>query len=287
MRIRSEMFLPGVPQAEWDGEPDVVFRRGTVNSESSDFVDAGVFWKTAPGLFQISIDDVATYVVRDGTEVIVQPAPKANDHDVATFLLGSVMGGLLYQRGLWPMHASTVVTSQGAVLFAGRSGMGKSTLAAGLQKRGYTLMSDDVSPLEITGSSVSVFPAVPRIKLKPDATSELEVDVTGVRRDHARGKYLTPVERFAEQPCPVRRIVLLDLTADDHCQIRPVSGPEAIGLLARATYRRKFMKGLGLHEHHFPRMTALAGLVPLSVLLRPAELKGLDRTLDSIELLLN
>lgn len=283
MRIRSEVLLPEMPQADWDGEPDVVVRKSAVGDSEFEAVDTGIFWKTASGRFQIDIENVASYVVRNGQEITVDSEPEACEYQVAIFLLGSVMGALLYQRGLWPLHASAIETSEGAVLFAGRSGTGKSTLAAGLQKRGYSVLSDDISPLKITDTAASVFPAVPRIKLMPDATSHLGIDVSSLRRDNGKGKFLTPVSQFSTRSCSVRHIFLLDLTKQDDCVIRPVSGPEALGLLARATYRRKFMKGLGLHTQHFPRMTALAGMVPMSILHRPRDLSALDRTLDKTE----
>lgn len=47
---------------------------------------------------------------------------------------------LLYQRGILPLHGSTIETPQGAVMFAGVSGSGKSTLAASFHAHGYAVL---------------------------------------------------------------------------------------------------------------------------------------------------
>ncbi len=59
-----------------------------------------------------------------------------DDDDVRLFLLGSVMGAVLHYRGVTPLHGNGFVHEGGAVLVLGNMGVGKSTLAAALVKKG-------------------------------------------------------------------------------------------------------------------------------------------------------
>ena len=76
-------------------------------------------------------------------------------------MLGTALGVLLHQRGLFALHASGVATPSGAWLFTGHSGAGKSTLVAWLHRRfGWPILSDDVTVVETANggaASVSYF----------------------------------------------------------------------------------------------------------------------------------
>lgn len=90
------------------------------------------------GELLLKVDGVANYWVKEGREIVIEPGPAAEAGDVRVFLLGSAFGALLHQRGLPPFHAGAVAMEGKAVLLAGRSGVGKSTLAAELCRRGHS-----------------------------------------------------------------------------------------------------------------------------------------------------
>lgn len=287
LSFRSEVPLPDVRLAVTPDAPDVVVRRASLAGTEFDSVDTGVFWKTAPGKFRIDIDDVASYLVLDGREILVDALPSASDTDVALFLMGSVTGALLHQRGFWPLHASAVNTSNGAVLFAGRSGAGKSTLMAGLNHRGFEAISDDISAIVSSpDSQIAVMPAVPRVKVCEDAAEYFGINTTALQQVTSRRKFIAPIENYASQATPIRRIVFLGFTTEESCNLSDVAGAEAITHLTQSTYRRKFMKGLGLHASHFPLLSSVAKTIPLSVLRRPEKLSAIGQTLDRLETLL-
>ena len=104
--------------------------------------------------------------------------PRPNDNDVRLFLLGSVMGALLHQRGWLPLHGSAIRLPDGtAAIFMGPSGVGKSTLAAAFRRRGYAVAADDVS-LIFTGADGSPLlqPAYPELKLWAEAAAKIGED---------------------------------------------------------------------------------------------------------------
>ena len=126
--------------------PDVTITYGRVPEGLTEPFPEKFCYQTAPGLFLLKIPNIARYLVKNGKEIIIDRAPQANDTDVRLFLLGSVMGALIHQRGGLPLHGSAIRLPDGtAAIFMGLSGVGKSTLAAAFHQRGYEVAADDVS----------------------------------------------------------------------------------------------------------------------------------------------
>ena len=70
----------------------------------------------------------------DGKEVRCRPLPGTPASTVRHLFLDQVIPLLLSRRELLVLHASAVLTAHGAIAFVGKSGQGKSTLAASLDK---------------------------------------------------------------------------------------------------------------------------------------------------------
>lgn len=285
--LQSEVPLPRGTQVNASECPDVWVKRASIGSGLDEGCDEGGLWQAAPDRFFIAIDGVAKFLVKRGEEILVERCAESEDAAVISFLLGSVMGALLHQRGLLPLHASAVQTDQGAVLLAGASGAGKSTILAALHQRGYPMITDDIAALELSSEGgVLIAPAFPRIKITAGAAALLSIDVSGSVKHHAKGKYLLPVSQFASERNRVRHIFLLGFTGGETVSSRRVEGGEAVGMLFRATYRRRFLKGLGRRESHFSAINQLANDVPITSILRPAMGSSLAEIMGKIESLL-
>ena len=72
-------------------------------------------------------------------------------------LVGTVVEGL-HRQGLLAVHAGAAAGPSGAILIAGRSGQGKSTLVLGLVRRGLDLMSDELALLDPAAGVVHPYP---------------------------------------------------------------------------------------------------------------------------------
>ncbi len=74
------------------------------------------------------------------------PPPLTNE-DLATYLLGPVMGFVLRRRSILALHASAVCIGGQAVALCGESQAGKSVTAAALALRGIPVLCEDITPL--------------------------------------------------------------------------------------------------------------------------------------------
>ena len=263
LRIRSEIALPLSP-APAEGEPDLNIRLGAAPEALAAPRLARGAWGAAPGLFLLKVEGVARYLVREGSDIVVEPAGNgAPDHDgaVSTFLLGSVLAACLQQRGILTLHASAAATERGAVLFAGHSGIGKSTLLATLVERGYAMLSDDVTGIVPNGGAPpAALPAFPHLRLWADAVQALGwQDKARERVRPNMEKYLAPAGRFRDAPLQVRAVFVLTRHNRDGIEIETAPPGAAFERLARRIYRKQYARGLGRGREHFRILAALAG----------------------------
>ncbi|MDX2096230.1 MAG: hypothetical protein SFW36_00510 [Leptolyngbyaceae cyanobacterium bins.59] len=113
---------------------------------------------------------------RAGTEIWSEWKPPLTLEDTATYLLGPVLGIVLWLRGLVCLHASVLAVKDRAIALVGEAGAGKSTTAAAMAQRGYPILTDDVAALFQEADQIRVQPAYPRIRLWPSSVSGLYGD---------------------------------------------------------------------------------------------------------------
>ena len=283
LRIRSGIALPfaaGSPAAE----PDVAIRIGRAPTALAAPRFGRPNWEAAPGRFLMHVDGVARYFVRDGREITVEPA---GDDAAArnAFLLGSVLAACLKQRGIVTLHASSIATDAGAVLFTGHSGTGKSTLLAALVERGYPMLADDVTGIvPDAGGAPLALPAFPCVRLWADAVEALGWQ--GRTRERVRDgmeKYQATVAHFHDAPLPVRAVVVLTRHNRGDIEIETTPPVTAFERVARRVYRKQYSHALGQEREQFRALSALAHRVPVVQVGRPLGGPSAARVADRIE----
>ena len=282
--FRSDLELP-FRSAAAGGQPDVRLRLGPV----PDTLPAARIrfgpWELAPDDFLMCVAGVARYRVTGGAEIVVDPDTVVND-EVASFVPGSVLGACLQQRGIVTLHASAVATPAGAVLFAGRSGMGKSTLLAALTERGHAMLADDVTGIVLDADgrplALSGYPAM---RLWAHAMDEMGWERTPALRKvwKASEKYLVPTGRFCDAAAPVRGVFVLGSHHLESIEIEPETPAAAFAPLARHTYRGRFVAGFGGLAGHFRVIAATANHAWLAKVTRPRYPFLLNALVDRIE----
>jgi len=288
-RVLSDIALPELPawSAALPEEQNLIIELGALSHYGA-AMDFAVTEKEGAIL---RIPEVASFHVHAaGDRVTLQIEANADPLDVRAYLYGSVLALLCYKRGLFPLHGSSVLLNDAAIILSGPSGFGKSTLAAALARRGHPLLCDDVCAIDMKTSGQPLLrPAFPRVKLLPDviAKVQLEAAVTytlaelGTKGHFGMASF--PSAAVVSHAVPVAAIYALDLPAGDAVERTLLTGKAAFVFLDSQTHRGGMGRELGLHVQLFRHIVALASSVPVYRLQRPSALERLDEVVDLLE----
>ena len=283
LKIASAIELPELGEPiELRGEADLVIRCGIV----ARFATAGGGERDGrrwldPQHFWLHIDGTAHYLVGNGREITVMADVDAEPSAVRAYLLGSVCGAMLVQRGFLVLHGNAIRIGDGCLVCVGDSGAGKSTLAAGFLKRGFPVLADDVVAVDAAGQAI---PGFPRIKLWQNAADQLGLSTEGRHRVvPGMDKYNLPIEVFEPQArLPIRWIYQLTSGDVDCVRVEPIAGLRRFRLLRDNTYRSEYLEGQAMHADHLMQCSKLASQAHVATVQRPDKGFSLDMLIDSL-----
>ena len=194
--------------------------------------------------YQLSYSDGTRFVVDGRAERIWGTfRPPLTVDDLVTYFLGPVLGFLLRLRHITSLHASCVEIAGKGIALCGDAGFGKSTTAAALALRGFSVLSEDIVPLKPVPEGFRVVPGYPRICLWPDSVSHLLGSTQAL-------PLLTPVwekrflaldgtrAKFSHEELPLGAIYMFaHRSGREHAPlVQPMSSREALLELVQNTY---------------------------------------------------
>ena len=297
LNIHSTLALPELRSAGAVDQADLLILSQPVTGPELGERPARMAW-TESGDASIAVRDAGAFMVRGGREIIIDPAPQADDSVLRLYVLGPALAIALHQRGWLILHASAVALSGQVIAFLGGSGWGKSTLAAALQQRGHPLVADDfiavptpaLATAAIAGASVEaeastpprVYPGFPQLKLWPEAAASLGADVEQMPRLHPgfekRAQRLSA--GFAREALPLGWLYVL--AEGEPASIQPLDKQTALVELVRHSYMSHTLPPLAAAAH-LRQCAALLRQVGLSQLRRPMSLPGLPAVCALVE----
>lgn len=282
LQIESELALPEL--CPGSATPDVVVRRRDSDSQPACPGNEPVVVEAERGHFLYRVAGLATYVVRDGREVSIDAVAGCNEEHLRAYFLGCVLGALLYQRKFLVLHASSVQTPRGAVVFSGQSGDGKSTLAAALMQRGYAMLTDDVTAIEINEGGVAMAQSgIPASRLWTDSAARLQYPMDGAERSRiSYEKFILPASKFCSEAQPVHAVYFLTPQPRSDVSIQPIDGADRIAYIANGTYLPSYVAALGTEATHFSRALSLAKSAKFGRIRRPSNAFLLDELADRV-----
>ncbi|MBN1181839.1 MAG: hypothetical protein JXB49_06100 [Bacteroidales bacterium] len=271
LTISSDIVLPELVVIE-EQEPDVLIRSDKVPNHLPSIKGAGVLYEAAQDDFLFKLDKVAKYRVQEGKYITVEATETATSEEVRLFLLGSTMGALLHQRSMLAIHASSVNKDNKGLLIAGVSSSGKSSLAAGLLEKGYSIISDDVSVIGFEKEDGHyIFPGIPHLKLWKDVLLHLNesLDLEKVRPKLEKYKKSVCLKGRLD-PIGLDKIIILSTKNTPGYHFEEVFGSEKFILLRQNTYRIQFISKLNKTKSYFENLTKLAALTRVFRVERPS-----------------
>jgi HPr Serine kinase C-terminal domain len=268
-RVRSVVVLPeALPWTGDDRPPDVTIRFGSAPPlPDPSLKGEGPVQVGRDGVCRLDIKHIAGFLVVEGREVIVEPRGGLDTLEFRSWLLGPVLGMLCHQRGLFPLHAACIRIGDRAAALVGPTGVGKSTLAAALVRRGHTLVADDVCVIDPPAPGGPwVLPSFPRLKLWDDALQTLDISAEGMPRAPSGKRKFHFCEPDSFDPSPVRLhgVYILDRSPGEAEQaIQQEGSADAAALLFRQIYRRPIGFHVGRRAALLTEALRIASLVPV------------------------
>lgn len=282
MQIDSDIVLPELPRGR-KKRADIRIICGDVPDKISEPLEETEYYQAAANDFLLRIKGIADYYITNGNQIVMRLSDEANLHEGRLYLLGTAMGVLLMQRGIVPIHGSTVVINGCGVIFTGVSGAGKSTMAAALHKSGFSLLADDVSAVIFDKSGIPwVQPGYPQQKLWQASASIVGIDTATLERVSAeKDKYVVPVSKgFKRLPVPISVVYEIAVKPCDDVTIVPLKGIEKVTTIMGNTYRAEMVNGLGLKATHFQKCVNLLKHIQVFRLIRPENVMSIDRQIE-------
>ena len=288
LRVRSAVALPfnRLLDADDAAAVDVTVRFGTVPRElpaAGGRCTRGKFWEARRDALLMHYEGVARYLVTAGRDVLVEPWG-GSDEDVAAIFAGTPLTALLQQRGMATLHAAAVRTEAGAALLLGRSGDGKSSLAAALVERGYALIADDVTAVVLNDSAATALPGLAGLRLWKHTLNEMQI--AHRVRSRVRGsleKYWVETPLSCSEPLPVSAVFVLSSHNRPDIRMESLPRGDAFGMLTEHAHRRRVMDAMGQRPAHFRAATAIARDVPVTCVTRPSYPFLLEELADQVE----
>ncbi len=286
--VASEIALPGAIAAAPPAaaEPDIVVRAGAVPETLPQASARGLTWEIAGARFLFRVPDVARFQLSGGREIVFEAAAGVDGADISTFLVGTVLGILLHQRGQVVLHASAVRVNGKAVLFCGASGAGKSTLAAALAQRGFPLVTDDFCAVTASDAGAVMVQSDGRnLKLWGQAIQKLDLaERRGAQvRNRLEKFFVEPAAVFSE-PLPLAAVYALREARPPH---RPgIERPNVVDaalILRRNAYRPQLVNRMGQKADYFRAATAIANSAGIFHLTRALNFDRMPEVITQLE----
>jgi hypothetical protein len=277
LKIASEIEFPELFPGG-SGEADLWIRHGMPEDTSFDDHDAHKVWhELLPDRFRLNIPGTGRYLAHSGDTVCFMESPVAELSTARVYVLTVTMAALLMQKGRFLLHASGVVRDGRIHLFMGESGTGKSSLLAELRKRGYVPFTDDVCALTIDAEGegpVRAHASYPMMKLLPESMRAIEDPRYGFEHriwpdEEKYGQFFH--EEFTTEALPIGSIQILKVESGltGGYSSEKVTGVSGFRLLTEHTYRKQFIREIGLATAHAGLLSRLLSDITVRTLSRP------------------
>jgi hypothetical protein len=252
-------------------KPDLTIREGRVPETMENYADKGTFYFAAPGRFLFGMDAIGRFWAQDGKEIVVEKCKGVHEKELNLFLLGSVMGAAILQRGLTPVHGCAVLKEGSATIITGRSGAGKSSLAADYMKEGYHLVSDDISVIDTKNDIPVVKRGIQHLKLWEDAMRSLDFETRNAEKVRPELNKYRKSFKTASAPddSVLHYIISLDVKNSKGFTINELHGIEKFNHVRQNIYRGVYIEPLGVSENIFRTISSLLDKVKVFQVARP------------------
>ena len=285
LSFQSEFPLEGFMEAVPNTRPDITVQYGkvqwpipniahTIYEEEFVYNDRDYYVKIPQeiGYFHVQKNAI-------NTQVFFDLKIQTEEQTAMAWFYGLVLSGILHLNSLFALHASGILHNDQLVLFCGHSGMGKSTIAAQLKKKGYALFTDDKCVVRLKEKSTTYLatPGLQIMRLWKNSVEEIApddflTDPIPVVFKSSKSQYkIKPTELIREDK-PLERIyILASVSASSNLECIPITGIRKVRLLRKQIFRENMVKGFQKEIVLWTFLSKLVQTVPVYLIKRPKE----------------
>ena len=196
--------------------------------------DDGTVWtefhRSTDG-YLLRFPDLADFEVSaDGREVIGHPAIDTDDVTIEHLYINQLVPLAMSRQGMPAFHASVVTVPGGAVAFLGKTGMGKSTLAASFALDDAQFLTDDALIVDESDGTCRAMPSHASLRLWDDSVDALvgdEAPAVGTISYSSKTRLLAgDALSHRNEPVPLLAAYLLECGEADNTTIQPLAGAQ-------------------------------------------------------------
>ena len=131
--------------------------------------------RRSAGGWTLRVPHLAEFLIdRTRRRIAIDRISRLRDEELEHLLIDQVLPRVFSHNGEVVLHAAAVDIAGQIALFAGETGVGKSTLCAALGGLGHKVLTDDCVFLRSRGATVSAMRTYPSLRLLPDTLSCFE-----------------------------------------------------------------------------------------------------------------
>lgn len=150
------------------------------------------------------------FTISSGQRITISPIDSCGIGVLEDSILGEALGVAIIQRQALLLHASAIETSNGAVVFCGDSGLGKSTMAYLTQQHGGLILCDDLCLITMINGWPHVVPGPPFLKVREPALRGAGKDPADFERAFEGSKKYRVTSGTATAPVPLNHLLFIE-----------------------------------------------------------------------------
>lgn len=228
----------------------------------------------------VEFAEAGRWRIRQGRQIEVHPHPGVPWDRILCMSMATPLGVLILQRDDLPLHAACLIRpgAAHATLLCAASGTGKSTTAAALCLRGWTILADDVTQIVEEEGTFLALPGWATIKLWPTSSDLLGFPTeTLPEYPGLKEKRLWRPPQVGTNRIPVGEVLVLHREGEAaKPSLKHLRGIDAITSLREQTFRPGLIGRLDRTRTQFEHCAGLSRQASVVRLDSPSELGPQD-----------
>lgn len=256
-------------------DAEIIF--GQVPMEIKDYIEQDYTFGYREDAYWF-LNNRAVFYVWGGKQIVVEMFDNVPIKSAIPFVLGYCISMLFGQRNRMAVHCSSVKIKDSAVLIAGNSGAGKTSLTTKFLEAGDSFLTDDIAVLDVTESTVTVYPAFPRQNLCEDIVDKYGYDKTALSCvDADRDKYMiNRSEQFCDIPSKLHSMFVITTHKGNEVEVEEITGTDKLKIFIDNLFAEHIIRKFGLPATHMTICLKIIQNIKIYLLKRPENIDSTE-----------